>query len=254
MTTDLLSKAERDSEKSLPDRFRLDLYLAVPIPKGNTLPIPCSGDIRILDTKDARSMGQLYVVIRHESVFDRIYEVTAAETVIGRDNDSALRLPDLLVSREHALVSKAEHGFRIRDLGSRNGTHLNGRLIQRDEVLCEGAEVVIRPYRLKVCFGIAEAVRETVSTDDSTRSDGFPAASDGDTGPEILPLTPAQRRVYDLFGQGLIEKEVAIALGISIHTVHDHAKSIYKALSVSTRGELIADWAKRQSRQTQGRS
>ncbi len=195
-------------------------------------------------------MGQLYVVIRHESMFDRIQELDAAETVIGRDDDCGIRLPDLLVSRKHALLLKTENGCRIRDLGSRNGTRLNGRLLHCDEAFGGGTEVLIRPYLLKVCTGIVEAVRETVSTDDSTRSASFPVAASGDIESKAPPLTPGQRRVFDLFVQGLIEKEVAARLGITIATVHDHAKAIYKTLSVSTRGELISRWATHQGKRT----
>ncbi|MDB5391001.1 MAG: family 3 adenylate cyclase [Planctomycetaceae bacterium] len=190
-------------------------------------------------------MGQLYVVISHDSVFTRMHEVEGPKTVIGRNDDCAIRLPDVLVSREHAILLKTETGFRIRDLGSRNGTCLNGRRIHGEEVLDEGAEVQIRPFRLKVCFSIAEAVKQTVSSEDSTRSASLPA-EDSLIEPANVPrLTPGQLRVYNLFVQGFIEKEVAKQLGISVNTVHDHAKAIYKTLSVSTRGELVSDWATR---------
>ena len=57
-------------------------------------------------------------------------------------------------------------------------------------------------------------------------------------------LTPAQRRVYALLLEGLIEREVAVRLGISPHTVHNHVTEIYRKLAVSTRGELVSRWAK----------
>ena len=52
-----------------------------------------------------------------------------------------------------------------------------------------------------------------------------------------------QTRVFDLLAQGLTEKEVAAELHVTGNTVHGHAKAIYKVLSVSTRGELVAYWA-----------
>jgi DNA-binding CsgD family transcriptional regulator len=36
------------------------------------------------------------------------------------------------------------------------------------------------------------------------------------------------------------EKEVAVKLGLSQHTVHIHVKNLYKRLSVCSRGELMA--------------
>src|SRR5689334_17929185 len=41
-----------------------------------------------------------------------------------------------------------------------------------------------------------------------------------------------------LFGRS--EKEVALSLGISRHTVHEHVKVIYRAYGVSTRAELMS--------------
>ena len=192
----------------------------------------------------ASGMGQFYVVIRCESVFDRIHKVEGVETCIGRNDQCTIWLPDLLVSRKHAIIIQAEATFLIRDLGSRNGTHLNGCQIQRDEVLTEGTELQIRPYRLTVFCSLTNAIRAKVSTDDSTRSG---VATDEDYEQHLSRLTPAQRRVYDLFLEGLIEKEVGTRLGIKPNTVHDHAKAIYKALSVSTRGELISRGIQRYS-------
>lgn len=57
-------------------------------------------------------------------------------------------------------------------------------------------------------------------------------------------LTASQQRVYVLLLEGVIERNIADRLGISIHTVHNHAKEIYRRLSVSTRGELVARWAR----------
>jgi len=43
-------------------------------------------------------------------------------------------------------------------------------------------------------------------------------------------LTVAQQRVYEAFLQGLSEKEVAAQLGVSVHSVHNHTKSIYRGV------------------------
>lgn len=223
------------------ERLSSSAYLQSQFSNCNTSYIPCSGDRHALDRKVATSVGRLYLIIRRESVFDRIQEIDAAETIVGRNEQCEIWLPDLLVSREHAIIVRSDATFLIRDLGSRNGTQLNGRPIQCDEELTEGAEVEIRPYRLKVYSSAAGAIRETVNTNESTRTGG---PGEDDHGQQLSRLTPAQRRVFDLFLEGLIEKEVATQLGITANTVHDHAKAIYKALSVTSRGELISRWAK----------
>jgi DNA-binding CsgD family transcriptional regulator len=59
-------------------------------------------------------------------------------------------------------------------------------------------------------------------------------------------LTPACRRVLDALLAGDSEKEAARRLSLSIHTVHDYVKTLYRALGVSSRGELMAWWIKPQ--------
>jgi two-component system, NtrC family, response regulator HydG len=49
---------------------------------------------------------------------------------IGRDLQNDLALPDSSVSREHCLIVNRGGGWLLRDLGSHNGTLLNGRRIE----------------------------------------------------------------------------------------------------------------------------
>lgn len=51
--------------------------------------------------------------------------------LIGRGPGCEIHLPDISVSRRHARVEPEDGGFAIEDLGSTNGTHVNGRQIRR---------------------------------------------------------------------------------------------------------------------------
>jgi EAL domain-containing protein (putative c-di-GMP-specific phosphodiesterase class I) len=57
---------------------------------------------------------------------------------IGRDFDSSLCLANPTISRRHAELLLAETDLLVRDLGSRNGTYLNGRRIENFERLQDG--------------------------------------------------------------------------------------------------------------------
>ncbi|MCA9753121.1 MAG: FHA domain-containing protein, partial [Gemmatimonadetes bacterium] len=49
--------------------------------------------------------------------------------VVGREGEG-LPLHDTAVSREHAVVVRGDDGWLVRDLGSSNGTFVNGRKVE----------------------------------------------------------------------------------------------------------------------------
>jgi tetratricopeptide (TPR) repeat protein len=65
------------------------------------------------------------------------------EVVIGRDEDCQLVLSDIAVSRKHAKITLEGARFFLSDLGSGNGTLLNGARIDARVELSAGDEIVI---------------------------------------------------------------------------------------------------------------
>ncbi|MEM7324535.1 MAG: FHA domain-containing protein [Actinomycetota bacterium] len=73
-----------------------------------------------------------------------IHPLDRGRTVIGRDQSNSIQLPVTAVSRVHAEIERTEHGYNLRDLGSRNGTYLNGaRLDGQVRPLRDGDEIVV---------------------------------------------------------------------------------------------------------------
>lgn len=65
-------------------------------------------------------------------------------TTIGRDRSQPICLPVTAISRAHAQIERTPHGYLIRDLGSRNGTFVNGDRVDRDgHPLRDGDEIVL---------------------------------------------------------------------------------------------------------------
>jgi adenylate cyclase len=68
---------------------------------------------------------------------------------IGRASANQLRLPSESVSRRHAVISEeGPDEFHILDLGSSNGTLLNGRRVTRSTPLKDGDAIEIGPFRI----------------------------------------------------------------------------------------------------------
>ncbi|QOV90124.1 FHA domain-containing protein [Humisphaera borealis] len=75
----------------------------------------------------------------------RSFSITRDVTVIGRREDCDLRIPLGDISRKHARLIKEDGQLRLEDLGSSNGTHLNGQRIERDAVLQAGDSIQVGP-------------------------------------------------------------------------------------------------------------
>lgn len=78
---------------------------------------------------------------------DRI--ALAGELVLGRAEDAGLRLDHPSVSRAHALVELRGGHATLRDLGSKNGTFVDGRRVRGSIVLRPGDRIDLGPYALE---------------------------------------------------------------------------------------------------------
>jgi predicted component of type VI protein secretion system len=94
----------------------------------------------------------------------RRYPLGAQEVVLGRDESCEISLLDEAISRRHAAVARRGERWVLRDLGSRNGTALNGFPLPagREEALRTGDEIAIGGARLRF-VDEAERTRETAS-------------------------------------------------------------------------------------------
>lgn len=70
---------------------------------------------------------------------------------IGRSDECDIALPDRQVSRFHARIAWVGDCFRVEDLGSKNGTHVNGQEVQAPVALQDGDEIQIA-LRFKLAF------------------------------------------------------------------------------------------------------
>lgn len=74
----------------------------------------------------------------------------SSETIIGRECEKGVRLHELNVSRQHATIRKKDSYFVLVDLGSANGTSVNGRNLYRyvPQPLYDGDVITICSTRL----------------------------------------------------------------------------------------------------------
>jgi pSer/pThr/pTyr-binding forkhead associated (FHA) protein len=81
----------------------------------------------------------------------------------GRGPECHVRPQSEWVSRQHCVLRVTADGVFIRDLGSRNGTLVNGVLVERELRLSDGDQVQIGPLVFEVRLPVLdEAVRATL--------------------------------------------------------------------------------------------
>ena len=66
-----------------------------------------------------------------------------SDLLLGRDSDCDIIIPLRQVSRHHARISLGEDGAVVTDLGSKNGTYVNGDRVEESSLINDGDELQI---------------------------------------------------------------------------------------------------------------
>jgi len=96
---------------------------------------------------------------------DRAIALTVGTHFIGRDPDAAVWIESSVVSRRHAHLVVHGQGVTLEDLGSHNGTFVNGERLAAARPLAHGDEIRIGPARLI----LHDSPDPTATATDSTR-------------------------------------------------------------------------------------
>jgi len=89
------------------------------------------------------------LVLKKKGGARKVFALPASVTVIGRRQECDLCIPLMVVSRRHCQINQDEGKLRVRDLGSRNGTYVNGQRVEEAE-LSAGDEIRIGPLQFCV--------------------------------------------------------------------------------------------------------
>jgi DNA-binding winged helix-turn-helix (wHTH) protein len=106
----------------------------------------------------ADSWPEMYLVTT-----DRRYRLEQGTALIGRAPDATIRIDSGGVSRHHARILVHGDEARIEDLGSKNGTFIDGQPVTSPSLLNDGTEVRIGPVALTFRAASAADVTETMT-------------------------------------------------------------------------------------------
>lgn len=85
--------------------------------------------------------------IRH---LGQVYQLTQRQTLVGRSRRCVIVLESRLASREHCVLERSGAALTLIELGSKNGTWVNGERVTRRRQLATGDEVRIGSDHLEV--------------------------------------------------------------------------------------------------------
>ena len=116
-------------------------------------PVAAATEPAVADSADAATEGATRILRRprlEEVEGDRagtVYFLGMQTTVIGRAGGSQVQLLEEAVSRRHAEILASPDGHLLRDLGSENGTYVNGKR-KKEHLLQPGDVIQVGPRRL----------------------------------------------------------------------------------------------------------
>jgi hypothetical protein len=96
------------------------------------------------------------LVVQEGQLAGKRWPLNRTEFIIGRGEDCDIVLPDRQVSRHHFRVVRDDDGYNVEDLGSKNGTYINGAPVRGSMQLQDGDEIQVA-LSVRLLFVGAEA-------------------------------------------------------------------------------------------------
>jgi hypothetical protein len=119
-----------------------------------------------------------WLVVRTGGEPGSIIELTKEGMIVGRDSSSDINLDHPSVSGSHALIREYRGTYSLSDLGSSNGTRINGDL-EAGAVLKDGSKITIGASELHYTLVTPEDVEAEAEAEDGIESAEAPAAQTG---------------------------------------------------------------------------
>ncbi|HEY5185107.1 MAG TPA: FHA domain-containing protein [Actinomycetes bacterium] len=101
----------------------------------------------VVPTEEPLAPGTALLVVQRGPNAGSRFVLEADVITGGRHPDSDIFLDDVTVSRRHAQFVRVPEGYRVKDVGSLNGTYVNRHRID-DVLLHTGDEVQVGKFRL----------------------------------------------------------------------------------------------------------
>lgn len=162
-----------------------------------------------------------------------LFELSGQRVTIGNASTNLVSLNhDATVSRLHAVLENLGFAWSIRDVGSRNGTYLNGEKISAERVLRSGDELRMGSSRL--------IFLEVQQTDHDETETVEPAQRPPRLTPRELEVLVVLCRPLvsgDPFPELASVRQMALELFVTEAAIKQHLQNLYDKFAVPAEGE-----------------
>lgn len=126
---------------------------------------------------------QIYqLVVRKGPKPGQIFSLTTPTVIMGRDPLCDVTVNDAEVSRNHARLILTEAGYQVQDMGSTNGTFVDGKRLRGEPVLLTSGQTVIMGSNVMLVYEasrntgdpLATVISASAPTFDLPRTAGLP--------------------------------------------------------------------------------
>ncbi len=151
-----------------------------------------SGDVTTCDGRAVEPLSGVALIVRCESgaIAQVLHE--AQDYLLGRSPECGVVIQDDSVSRQHARLS-FDAVWRIEDLGSRNGTHVDGRRLLRGEAARLGLGSVVKLGSATVALQAGAAGGVVAPRPAGVAADTSP---DAEPAADCVVRDPAMQKLY----------------------------------------------------------
>ena len=163
----------------------------------------------------------------------QLFELTGQRVTIGNASTNLVSLDhDATVSRLHAVLENLGFAWSIRDVGSRNGTYLNGEKISAERVLRSGDELRIGSSRL-IFLEVKQLDHDNTETVEPAQRP--PRLTPREL--EVLVVLCRPLVSGDPFPELASVRQMALELFVTEAAIKQHLQNLYDKFAVPAEGE-----------------
>src|SRR6478672_4055885 len=117
--------------------------------------------------------------------------------LIGRAKECALRAGSEAISRRHCAIIRRDTGWTVRDLGSRNGTHVNDEKITAEVPLKPGDELRVGPLIFRIAERESSAVAPAATPEAAAPTTAGPTTAKPKRQPPVKDVADVVERTIN---------------------------------------------------------